>query len=717
MRLVRMNVAGFRGFDKEADFDLDADVIVLSGSNGTGKTSFFDAILWGLTGSIERIGPKISVVNRFAEFGEARVELVLRAHDGSDLQVIRRLSGAESLTETLAVTSNGLRERGSAARALLLSKLHPSGDGSDESFASLSRWLTKSVYLEQDKINAFVQAIDEQQRFEIVGELIGAASLTKLNRELDSARRAWTTATNRRRAEISSMRQIRSGLVDRLNDIDSSIVTSEIIIACVAWSRATNRVVRRGETKIPTENASAAAWASAIDRAIARVSADLRALELLSSDIARARGSLTTGPTAIGDPSDVRAAVEELQRRVVQAAGHLNSAEEAVSQARRTRLAQTESSRSLASMAQLALKHVGEFCPVCNQEHDLQATERRLRALVERADLPSDIPEELSLAEAADILRDLESQLASEKARLHTSESAFRQLDERRAQLESSAESLGLAMCDTDDVSDALDLLESEVHSRAGQLRELRETGMALSASLARAIEAGEAARWRHQVGELTDNIASQESECVLRDRAYEDARTLHVAIRDVEDSFVEDKLVQVGDLLQVIYSTVDPHPEFKAVRFLTDRHRGRGRLWTTLEAATNDDPIVVNEPMTVLSSSQLNVLAVATFMSLNLSIEHLALEVMALDDPLQTLDNVNLLGLADLLRRLRGRRQIIISTHDDRLAGLLERKLRPLGAQERTKAFSLSAWDRSGPVVTAREVERDSGRLHLAVT
>ena len=69
-----------------------------------------------------------------------------------------------------------------------------------------------------------------------------------------------------------------------------------------------------------------------------------------------------------------------------------------------------------------------------------------------------------------------------------------------------------------------------------------------------------------------------------------------------------------------------------------------------------------------MLSSSQLNVLAVAIFLSLNLAIPTLPLQLVALDDPLQSLDTVNLLGLADLLRRVKANRHVIISTHDDRL-------------------------------------------------
>ena len=715
MRLVRMSVSGFRAFAAEAEFDLDADVIVLSGFNGTGKTSFFDAILWGLTGSVERIGPRTSVINKFAELEDARVEIALRLYSGGDLVVVRRLSGIDSPTETLTVASNGVRERGTAAQALLLSELAANGDDSDQSFESLSSWLTKSVYLEQDRVRAFVEASNEQQRFEIVGELVGAAILSKLNRELESARKAWTTKTNRMRDEIVSARHSRSGMVDRLDDIDSTIDEDEILGACAAWSRAASRVVRRGEVKMPAENAGVSVWASVIDRAVGQVSAESRALEVLSSDLTSMRQALNQSPAIADAHAELRARVEELQRMVAQAAGDLKDAEEEVSAARRKQLAQSEASRSLASMAQLALRHLDELCPVCNQPHDSEATERRLRALIKRGDLSVDIPEEQHLALAADNLSSLESRLAVERQRLHESESAFRGLEEGRARLESAAESLGLvAQPDRNELSDWLDWLASEMQARSAQLRSLREDGMRLSAEVARALEAGEAAQLRHQITDLTETIAKQESECDLRDEAYEDAQALHEAIRDLEGSFVDDELVRIDDLLQGIYAAVDPHPEFKAVQLLTRRHRGRGQLWTKLEADGHGKPVTIEEPRTVLSSSQLNVLAVATFMALNLSIKDLPLEVLALDDPLQSLDNVNLLGFADLLRRLRGRRQLIVSTHDDRLAGLLERKLRPLTEHERTMTFWLDAWDRSGPVVTAREVARDERTLRL---
>ena len=134
--------------------------------------------------------------------------------------------------------------------------------------------------------------------------------------------------------------------------------------------------------------------------------------------------------------------------------------------------------------------------------------------------------------------------------------------------------------------------------------------------------------------------------------------------------------------------------------------------MWTELEDKVAS--IEGSVPGQVLSSSQLNVLAVVTFMAMNLSAGSLPLDLAALDDPLQSLDNVNLLGLADLLRRTRARRQLMVSTHDDRLAGLLQRKLRPIGNDQRTTVITFDGWDRRGPRVLVRDLEPDVTPLRL---
>lgn len=121
MRLEALTIAGFRGFGGAYEFDLSADVLLVHGPNGAGKTSLFDAVLWAVTGGVERLGPDRELVSRYAEFGEARVELTLRKADGARLRIARR----HDQQTTLTIEVDDTRLAGAAAEARLLEMLWP----------------------------------------------------------------------------------------------------------------------------------------------------------------------------------------------------------------------------------------------------------------------------------------------------------------------------------------------------------------------------------------------------------------------------------------------------------------------------------------------------------------------------------------------------------------------------------------------------------------
>jgi len=127
---------------------------------------------------------------------------------------------------------------------------------------------------------------------------------------------------------------------------------------------------------------------------------------------------------------------------------------------------------------------------------------------------------------------------------------------------------------------------------------------------------------------------------------------------------------------MQAIYTRFEPHPAFRVVDLTSSIAHGKGRLFPIVrddvESKESDSPAAV------LSSSQANALAVSAFLALNLGVRTLPADFVLLDDPLQSLDDVNLLSLADLLRRLDG-------------------------------------WARSGPTAEVDEVEGDPVRLRLA--
>src|SRR3954466_6155049 len=84
----------FRGFRDKQRINLDASVVVVAGPNGTGKTSFFDALQWLLLGSLERLEPWRTrrntehIVSAFRPDDAAVVSAAVRL--GGDVVELRR---------------------------------------------------------------------------------------------------------------------------------------------------------------------------------------------------------------------------------------------------------------------------------------------------------------------------------------------------------------------------------------------------------------------------------------------------------------------------------------------------------------------------------------------------------------------------------------------------------------------------------------------------
>ena len=109
---------------------------------------------------------------------------------------------------------------------------------------------------------------------------------------------------------------------------------------------------------------------------------------------------------------------------------------------------------------------------------------------------------------------------------------------------------------------------------------------------------------------------------------------------------------------------------------------------------------------MLVFSEGQLNVVALSYFLGMALNAHDASVPFLVLDDPLQALDVVAMLGFSDLCRRLRDQRQLIVTTHDRRFADVLVRKLAPREPNGRTVVHEFEGWTREGPAIRTTEPE-----------
>jgi DNA repair exonuclease SbcCD ATPase subunit len=715
MRLTHLSLSGFRGFPTEQSFDLDADAVVVLGVNGQGKTSLFDGVLWGLTGNIPRLGEDARLVSMYSPSGGARVEVELRSSSGSPLTVTRSFDGER---QQLRLEHAGEASRDDAARVRLMEILWPEGTFTPDGLAALTSALTRSVYLQQDLVREFIEADSEQQRFEAVSELVGAGRVTDLSLALERAKTAWSRATNTRAKDLD-------GAERQLNTLEVQLATltpqaksdTDISSTWEAWWDRTHELTG---SSLTSPQAGSSEAPRALDNAVKLIDAERRRLERRAELLEEMLQDLKTATAQEGSAVETG----ELQQAVAKAAAEVDSARQALEQAqaetavqRRRQVELGEAQGELRTLAQLALRHLGTTCPVCGQDYDEADTRHRLETLAaagaETSPRPGSDSQTSQVPALAATLEGRERAHSSAMTALRNAETSDRDRRRQRDERGRRISELDLRPADSPDLVTRVRQAAKDTLKLLAEVDRHRTTGEQMALAITRVGEAARRRELEQQVERLGADTAKLKELVDSREQTGALAGAVLDGLRSAASEVVAAELEKLDPLLQRIYATADPHPSFRVVRLLTKIARGRGRL----NAAVFDPQADLSSesPETVLSSSQMNALAVSLFLALNFGVPTLPMQAVMLDDPLQSLDDVNLLGLIDLLRRSKDQRQLLVSTHDLRFGRLLARKLRPVSDLQRTRLIELSAWGPDGPVVEQYDGPRDPERLRIA--
>lgn len=131
-------------------------------------------------------------------------------------------------------------------------------------------------------------------------------------------------------------------------------------------------------------------------------------------------------------------------------------------------------------------------------------------------------------------------------------------------------------------------------------------------------------------------------------------------------------------ELINSIYKRIDPHPSLKKVVFRPDFDSSDK---PSLNIVVSDEKGDMVSPILFFSAAQLNILSLSVFLASALHAKDdngNVIDVIMIDDPIQSMDSINILSTIDLLRSItvRFNKQIIISTHDENFFGLLQRKI-----------------------------------------
>jgi len=140
---------------------------------------------------------------------------------------------------------------------------------------------------------------------------------------------------------------------------------------------------------------------------------------------------------------------------------------------------------------------------------------------------------------------------------------------------------------------------------------------------------------------------------------------------RDYIDEKIRDFFYQ--NLINDLYRKIDPHPDFKSVKFVADFDTSSPRLDIFVENLNNEESLI---PNLYFSTAQINVLSLSIFLASALNSDEY--DCIFIDDPIQSMDSINLLSTIDLLRGIivNENKQIILSTHDENFFNLLKKKI-----------------------------------------
>jgi DNA repair protein SbcC/Rad50 len=193
MKITSLTIQAFRGFNEKKEFCLEsADIIVLYGPNGHGKSSIYDAIEWVLTGGIHRFDES-SPERRRTRFirnlhsnssDKSFVKLGIVLTDGSRFILERECTAAVS-------------DRTDYGKHILRifndnNQLYKENEDADE---TLNKWLINEEWLpkidsptkmlslthilSQEKIAEFLRGMQERDRYDVMSTIFGTDHFDK----------------------------------------------------------------------------------------------------------------------------------------------------------------------------------------------------------------------------------------------------------------------------------------------------------------------------------------------------------------------------------------------------------------------------------------------------------------------------------------------------------------------------------------------------------
>jgi exonuclease SbcC len=349
VELETLTIENFRAYRRPQTFQIGKEITILYGPNGFGKTSFFDAIDFGVTGMIGRL--RISSDDHFKKVAahldsnpeDARVTLTYRAPSGTHT-IVRTVAEArhakldgekqdrKSVLKTLTAGGSSVAERVDNLISLFRAT---------HLFSQDSQELTKNF---SDDCSLPREIVSRMLAFEDYENAVRKASsvVQILQKDIDTFSEEIDVAATSLKEEKAEFSQLRGTTKDKAN---IGALNAEIAKLRAALTEIGVRVGRG-----TVDAAAVRGWRASLETRIAESESRNARLSLLATE-------MTSLPPAIKEASDLRArlAASDVKRTVAE---QTSEARQAELEATRKRIAEIAAQLALAQTAIDNLKWV-----------------------------------------------------------------------------------------------------------------------------------------------------------------------------------------------------------------------------------------------------------------------------------------------------------------------------------------------------------------------
>jgi hypothetical protein len=617
-----------------------------------------------------------------------------------------RIDRAGNEGEDLVVRLHGKELTGSEAEKQLWQVLlaRPLG-----SIRSVYEQLSRTHYLGQERVLTFLREDRPTERFQLVSDLLGLEGLrVTYKRQVDSLKMEERLLAHTRLDCDSSEAEVRRIEQEIAEAVSKAEMAADPERRRILLETA-GQLVRETSSLVgslpPTPSISdirllhgrALADLSAREQALSRLRAELREVEGESSQIESMVAAYSELEGQLKSHSDMVAKHESALSEIAP------QIDRALSDERERQVLARQASDEQALWAQLArllrrVKAEAGVCPLCGQSASMQGIANRLDEMTR------------TWGTEATRLRDRHAEATASSATLREV------WTQTQRALDSSRDSASKASASLQKVREVLARLEKlgvEVSPSTGVGVQVQKRLNCVTEECSKIVEQkrkwdecyglAEAAIWTERLSTLRDRLAIERSKFMklqasLTEKANEVAayRALSREFPSVQKAVVRELLARYENGLQELYKRVQPHPLFPSME-LDFGSLERGELYF-LAKPSKGRPKRANM---IFSGGQLSAFAVVLFLLLNMSQDWTRLQTVLLDDPIQNMDDIGVLGIVDLVRQLVGQRQIVFSTHSDRFSQMLKHKFRVTEAGRETILYRFEGITDTGPVIS----------------